>query len=50
MSPSTYCPPCDRQVSIREEFAFGGTDRLRSTLACGHIVHRPTTTPGGETP
>jgi hypothetical protein len=38
-SPVT-CPQCDRSVRVSEPFAFGGMDRLRSTLSCGHIVAR----------
>lgn len=38
---SAYCPQCDREVRVSEPFAFGGLDRLRSTLACGHVVSRP---------
>jgi len=40
VSSSTYCPTCDRSVRVTEPFAFGGVDRLRSTLACGHVVVR----------
>lgn len=37
---TAHCPQCDRAVRISEPFAFGGRDRLRSTLACGHVVAR----------
>lgn len=44
MSVSTvttgHCTQCDRQVRVSEPFAFGGMDRLRATLACGHVVLR----------
>jgi hypothetical protein len=33
-----YCPQCNRQVRVTEVNAFGGRDKLRSTLSCGHIV------------
>jgi hypothetical protein len=35
-----HCPQCQRAVRISEPFAFGGRDRLRMTLACGHVVLR----------
>lgn len=35
-----HCAQCDRQVRVSEAFAFRGMDRLRATLACGHIVLR----------
>lgn len=35
-----HCPQCQRPSRITEPYAFGGADRLRSTLACGHIVAR----------
>lgn len=42
-SPSTmYCPQCSAQRRVSEPFAFASMDRLRSTLACGHVVVRPT--------
>jgi hypothetical protein len=34
------CPQCGHQVRVSERFAFGGADRLRSTLSCGHVVAR----------
>lgn len=41
MSVSTVtCPQCERNVRVSEPFAFGGMDRLRSTLSCGHVVAR----------
>lgn len=40
-STQAHCPQCKREVRISEPFAFGGRDRLRSTLACGHVVLRP---------
>lgn len=41
IAPATaHCPQCDRSVRVTEPFAFGGMDRLRSTLACGHVVAR----------
>lgn len=36
--PTVHCPQCDRSVRITELYAFGGRDRLRSTLTCGHVV------------
>ena len=39
--PTTgHCSQCDRQDRISEPFAFRGMDRLRATLACGHVVLR----------
>lgn len=35
-----YCPSCTRNVRVSEPYAFGGRDRTRSTLACGHVVAR----------
>lgn len=35
-----YCPECQRQVRVSEPYAFRGADRLRATLACGHVVLR----------
>lgn len=35
-----YCTECDREVRVSEPFAFRGMDRLRATLACGHVVLR----------
>lgn len=32
------CPECRREVRVTEPNAFGGMDKLRSTLACGHVV------------
>lgn len=32
-----FCTTCDREVRVTEANAFG-VDRLRSTLACGHVV------------
>lgn len=37
---SAQCPQCDREVRVTEPFAFGGMDRQRCTLACGHVVPR----------
>jgi hypothetical protein len=39
--PATgHCSQCGRQVRVSEPFAFRGMDRLRATLACGHVVLR----------
>jgi len=39
--PNTaHCPQCERSSRISEPFAFGGRDRLRMTLSCGHVVLR----------
>jgi hypothetical protein len=35
-----HCAQCDRQVRVSEPFAFAGMDRMRATLACGHVVLR----------
>ena len=35
-----FCPQCDREVRVTEPNAFGGMDKIRSTLACGHIVNK----------
>lgn len=40
VSTSAYCPQCDREVRVSEGAAFGGADRLRQTLVCGHVVAR----------
>lgn len=40
VSASAHCRQCDRQVRVSEPFAFGGMDRARATLACGHVVVR----------
>ena len=42
MTTIAYCPQCQRETRVTEAFAFGGADKLRSTLACGHIVARQT--------
>jgi len=34
------CPQCGASARVSEPFAFGGRDRLRSTLSCGHVVAR----------
>ena len=39
-STTGHCSQCDRQVRVSEPFAFFGRDRLRATLACGHVVLR----------
>lgn len=38
---SAHCPQCQREARVSEQFAFWGRDRLRMTLACGHVVARP---------
>lgn len=39
--PKTFvCPVCDSDVRISEPFAFGGADKLRTSLSCGHVVSR----------
>ena len=35
-----YCPQCGRDVRVVEVDAFFGRDKLRSTLACGHVVSK----------
>lgn len=40
--PSAYCTACGRVARVSEQFAFYGRDRQRMTLACGHVVNRPT--------
>lgn len=35
-----HCRECGRLQRVSEQFAFRGMDRLRCTLACGHIVLR----------
>ena len=40
ISALTHCSQCDRQVRVSEPFAFGGADRARASLACGHVVLR----------
>lgn len=35
-----HCCQCDRLVRVSEPYAFFGRDRLRASLACGHIVLR----------
>ena len=37
---SAHCPQCQREVRISEPYAFGGMDRLRASLSCGHVVVR----------
>ena len=37
---TTICPQCGSHARISEPFAFGGMDRLRATLGCGHVVLR----------
>lgn len=37
---TAHCTQCERQVRVSEPFAFFGRDRLRATLACGHLVLR----------
>lgn len=32
------CSQCQRFVAIIERSAFGGRDKLRMTLSCGHVV------------
>lgn len=32
------CPQCDESAYVTERNAFGGMDKLRMTLSCGHIV------------
>lgn len=40
-SPATgFCAQCGRQARVSEPYAFFGADRLRATLACGHVVVR----------
>lgn len=40
-APATgYCAQCKRSVRVSEPYAFRGADRLRTTLACGHVVLR----------
>jgi len=36
----TTCPQCGRQARVTEPYAFGGMDRLRMTLSCGHVALR----------
>jgi hypothetical protein len=39
---TAHCPQCNVERRVSEQFAFGGMDRLRMTLAtCGHPVLRP---------
>jgi hypothetical protein len=42
MNASTHghCPECQREVRVSEPYAFRGMDKLRATLACGHVVLR----------
>ena len=35
------CPQCDVFRRVVEPNAFGGRDKLRSTLSCGHVVNKP---------
>jgi uncharacterized Zn finger protein len=35
------CPQCGASRRVVEPNAFGGRDKLRSTLACGHVVVKP---------
>lgn len=35
-----HCPQCDRIRRVTEPSAFGGRDKLRATLSCGHVVLR----------
>jgi hypothetical protein len=37
----TYCPQCNTDQRVAEPYAFGGRDKLRTTLSCGHVVLRP---------
>lgn len=37
---TAQCTQCDREVRVTEPYAFGGMDRLRTALACGHVVLR----------
>lgn len=41
MSATRYCSQCQREQRVTEPRAFG-IDKLRSTLACGHIVLKET--------
>jgi hypothetical protein len=43
-----YCPQCDRDVRVTEPYAFGGRDKLRATLGCGHVVLRRCEDCGGQ--
>lgn len=38
LATTAHCTQCDREVHISEHAAFGGRDKLRMTLACGHVV------------
>jgi len=35
-----YCPQCNDRRYVVERNAFGGMDKLRSTLSCGHVVSK----------
>lgn len=37
-----YCPQCAMHRRVTEPNAFGGRDRLRMTLSCGHVVAKDT--------
>jgi rRNA maturation protein Nop10 len=37
---AAYCPQCGRERRITEPNAFGGRDKLRMTLSCGHIINK----------
>jgi hypothetical protein len=34
------CPQCDVYRRVTEKNAFGGMDKLRMTLSCGHVVNK----------
>lgn len=38
------CPACQLSRTITERNAFGGRDKLRMTLSCGHVVLKPEVT------
>ena len=38
MSIIYICPQCGTGQRVTEPAAFGGKDKLRSTLSCGHVV------------
>ena len=42
------CPQCGADRRVVEPFAFRGRDKLRMTLACGHVVPRPDVRQPGE--
>lgn len=40
LATTAHCTTCAREVRISEQYAFGGRDKLRASLTCGHVVSR----------